>query len=201
MPSVRSTTASKSPRATHRSSENQYGPIRVQALESVRRRSIPAGPSEGLGRGAPGPDPRSSSSRSRFLPPSRNRRLQLLRLRPAAVALEARALRQRAPTTAGIRLKPLVAMIHSGISRSDLTGLAGNTREGTGEPGGGEISDASTATRAARTDSAGSPARMGLGVASDELRVGGRRVRESFADAGDAGGGHQEPRPRACPPR
>src|ERR1700675_2847002 len=102
MPSVRSTTASRSPRAAHRSSENQYGPIKAHALESVRRRLILAGPSEGLTGGAPGPELRSSSSLSRFLPPSRNRRLHVLRLRPAAIALEARALRQRDPTAASL---------------------------------------------------------------------------------------------------
>src|SRR5512144_178509 len=104
MPSVRSTTASRSPRAAHRSSENQYGPIMAHALESVRRRLILA-PSEGVGWGAPGPWPfrprrsptaefRSSSSLSRFLPTSRHRTHGWLRLRPAAVALEATALLQ-----------------------------------------------------------------------------------------------------------
>src|SRR5712664_4480229 len=109
MPSVRSTTASRSPRAAHRSSENQYGPIMVHALESVLRRLILVGPTEGLGWGAPGPwslrpwrlpmeELRSSSSLSRLLSTSRHRRLRLLRLRPAAIALEATALRQREPT-------------------------------------------------------------------------------------------------------
>src|SRR5216683_3078226 len=106
MPSVRSTTASRSPQAARRSSENQYGPIMVHALESVRRRLILAGATEALEWGTPGPWPlrpwrlplvelRSSSSLSRFLPTSRHRRLRLLRLRPAAIALEATALRQR----------------------------------------------------------------------------------------------------------
>ena len=47
MPSVRSTTASRSPRAAHRSSENQYGRIMAQAWASVRRRLVLAGSSEG----------------------------------------------------------------------------------------------------------------------------------------------------------
>src|SRR6266545_7200220 len=84
MPSVRTTTASSSPRAAHRSSENQYGPIMAHALDSVRRRLTLAGPAEGSGRGATG-----------FLSTSRHRRLRLLCLRPAAIALEAIAPRQR----------------------------------------------------------------------------------------------------------
>src|SRR4029453_3962221 len=111
MPSVRTTTASRSPQAAHRSSENQYGPIMFHALESVRRTLILAGATEGLEGGTPGPWPlrpwrlplvelRNSSSLSRFLPTSRHRSLRLLRLRPAAIALEATALRQREPTPA-----------------------------------------------------------------------------------------------------
>src|SRR5260370_39692396 len=83
----------------------------VHALESLRRRLILAGATEGLVWGTPGPwslrpwrlplvELRSSSSLSRFLPTSRHRRLRLLRLRPAAIALEATALRQREPTAA-----------------------------------------------------------------------------------------------------
>ena len=91
MPSVRSTTASRSPRAAHRSSENQYGPIMAHALGSVRRRLILAGSSEGLevewgapGRGAvrsPGPRPCPGHE-----PPPET---PLLRLRPAVIALGA----------------------------------------------------------------------------------------------------------------
>src|SRR6185503_14600755 len=65
MPSVRSTTASRSPRAAHRSSENQYGPIMAHAVESVLRRPILVGLTEGL------------------LSTSRYRRLRSIRLRPA----------------------------------------------------------------------------------------------------------------------
>ena len=46
MPSVRTTTASRRPRAAHRSSENQYGPIMAHARGSVRRRLILAWPWE-----------------------------------------------------------------------------------------------------------------------------------------------------------
>jgi len=43
---VRATTASRSPHAAHRSSENQYGRIMAHALGSIRRRLGLAGPSE-----------------------------------------------------------------------------------------------------------------------------------------------------------
>src|ERR1700730_4761066 len=49
MPRVRATTASRSPHAAHRSSENQYGRIMAHALGSIRRRAGLAGVSEGWG--------------------------------------------------------------------------------------------------------------------------------------------------------
>src|ERR1700730_17834389 len=144
MPSVRSTTARRSPRAAQRSSENQYGPIMVHALESVRRSLTLVGPTDGLGWGAPRPWPlrpwrlpmdelRRPSSPCRLLSTSRHRRLRLLRLRPVATELrqgDTTASSPRSGPPKGIRLKHLVAMIQGEIPRNDLTGLAGNTREG-----------------------------------------------------------------------
>ena len=98
-------------------------------------------------------------------------------------------LRRGGEPSKGIRLKHLVAMIHSVVSRGDFTGLVGEYPRRKRRPGrrglparpspdDGEISDAPTVTRAARTHAAGSPARVGLGVASHEPFVGARRVRK-----------------------
>ena len=86
----------------------------------------------------------------------------------------------------------------AGIPRQDAP-----ARGGAGEAqGDGELSDAPTAARAARTHTAGSPARAGLGSASREPRAGGRRLREaSSPDAAGTGDGHQGPRPSARVPR
>src|SRR2546425_2528027 len=68
MASVRSTTPRRSPRAAHRSSEDQYGLIMAQARGSVRRKLILGGPSEW------------------FLFTSRHGRLHLWHHRRAAIA-------------------------------------------------------------------------------------------------------------------
>src|SRR6266516_3814001 len=103
MASVRSTTLRRSPRAAHRSSEDQYGRIMAQARGSVRDRLILTGASE------------------RFLSTSRHGRLCLWHHRGAAITSDAKAAHQGDATGVlrrwraidGARLKHLAIMIHS----------------------------------------------------------------------------------------
>src|SRR5687768_6776699 len=104
MPSVRSTTASSSPRAAHLSSENQYGRIMVHALGSVRRRLILTGPGEGSA------GFRSRRSLPRSLATSSHPRLGALRTRAKAIERDASASRQTdREIVKGNRLKRPVA--------------------------------------------------------------------------------------------
>src|SRR5438132_5579325 len=112
MASVRSTTPRRSPRAAHRSSEDQYGLIMAQARGSVRRKLILGGPSEW------------------FLSTSRHGRLHLWHHRRAAIASDAKAPHQGDATGVfrrwraidGARLKHLAIMIHSEVPRHDCMG-------------------------------------------------------------------------------